>query len=72
MSGWCRILPLQVQWVDRVVFIDTLLANIDHGAMLTVNERYRFRELQLSKLSLIYRLTHIYRVDPFMRGYVWT
>ncbi|KAF2803834.1 uncharacterized protein BDZ99DRAFT_163959 [Mytilinidion resinicola] len=65
------LLSPQTQWEDWVIFVDTLLVNIDHEALDTVNKRYQYGELRLSRLDLICRLSHFYRTGTFIRGYMY-
>ncbi|KAF2499994.1 hypothetical protein BU16DRAFT_522852 [Lophium mytilinum] len=64
------LLSSQMQWEDWVVFADTLLTNIDHDALDTINKRYQYGELRLSRLNLIRPLFHLYRSGKFVRGYM--
>ncbi|TVY88426.1 hypothetical protein LAWI1_G004846 [Lachnellula willkommii] len=60
----------EISWEDWILFIDTFLANIDYEALDTVNKRYHYGELRLSRLNTIYRLLHIFEPSRFMLGYL--
>ncbi|MCJ1366682.1 hypothetical protein MMC16_005812 [Acarospora aff. strigata] len=65
------LLSSHIRWVDWTIFVDTFLSNIDYDALDTVNKRYRYGELRLNRLNAIYRLTHMFEPDHFVRGYMY-
>lgn len=65
------LLSSQIRWEDWVIFVDTFLSNIDYDALDTVNKRYRYGELRLSRLNTIHRLTHICEPRHVFRGYFY-
>ncbi|KAF2727899.1 hypothetical protein EJ04DRAFT_547037 [Polyplosphaeria fusca] len=59
-----------VEWPNWVEFINFFLANIDCKTLSSVNQRYRYGELRLTRLDTIYRLSPpIYSLRNFIWGY---
>jgi len=64
------LISSKINWEEWTLFVDTFLSNIDHEALDTVNKRYHYGELRLSRLNTIYRLLHILEPRRFMLGYM--
>lgn len=60
----------KINWENWIIFVDTLLSNTDYAASDTVNHRYHYGELRLSRLNTIYRILHIFEPKRFMLGYL--
>lgn len=61
----------EVSWNDWTSFVDEFLSNIDCDTLDSVNKRYRYGELRLNRLNIIYRLTHIFESGRLLRGYAY-
>ncbi|TVY32006.1 hypothetical protein LSUB1_G007740 [Lachnellula subtilissima] len=64
------LISSKIKWEDWTLFVDTFVSNIDYEALNTVNKRYHYGELRLSRLNTIYRLLHILEPRRFMLGYI--
>jgi hypothetical protein len=63
------LLPSTFKWHHWVTLVEDLIKNIDIKALDTVNKRYEYGELRLTRLNKIYRLAPKFRFKHFMRGY---
>jgi hypothetical protein len=64
----CGLLARSVEWLDWVEFLDGFLDKIDLHKQ--ANQRYRYGELRLSRLDMIYRLLPpTYSINIVVRGY---
>ncbi|KAH7125135.1 hypothetical protein B0J11DRAFT_527638 [Dendryphion nanum] len=75
------LVPEYVTWLDWREFVKEVCAwpNIDMATLDTVNKRYQYGELNLSRINLLYRLTNFrtYQQDQyrsstfFIRRFGW-
>lgn len=64
------LLPHDICWLDWVRFIETFLDSLDLGTLNSMNRRYQYGELRLSRLNGIYRfIPPAYSLRRFVRGY---
>jgi hypothetical protein len=64
------LLSSDIAWPDWVQFLDTFLDNINLVTLGDVSKRYRYGELRLSRLNVIYRLTPpAYSLKDLIRGF---
>jgi hypothetical protein len=64
------LLSKDIAWPDWVQFLDAFLDNIDLVTLGDVSMRYRYGELRLSRLNIIYRLTPpAYSLRNVIRGF---
>jgi hypothetical protein len=64
------LLSKNIEWPNWVEFLEAFLDNINLETLSQVNERYKYGELRLSRLNLIYRLfPPSYSLTNFIRGY---
>ena len=61
----------EVSWNDWTTFVDSFLSNFDYEALDSVNKRYRYGELRLSRLNTIHRFIHIFESGRLLRGYAY-
>jgi hypothetical protein len=64
------LLAKDIAWPDWVQFLDAFLDNINLVTLSDVSKRYRYGELRLSRLNIIYRLTPpAYSFRNVIRGF---
>ena len=64
------LLPKEIEWAGWVTFLDVFLDNINLNTLSDVSQRYKYGELRLSRLNVIYRLVPpTYSLRNFVRGY---
>ena len=64
------LLPAEIHWEQWTSFVEDLLQHLDLQSPDTINERYRFGELRLTRLNWIYPCsTNNFKFRNFQRGY---
>ncbi|KAF1957425.1 hypothetical protein CC80DRAFT_491538 [Byssothecium circinans] len=64
------LLSKNIEWPNWVEFLEAFLDNINLETLSEVNNRYKYGELRLSRLNIIYRLfPPTYSLANFIRGY---
>lgn len=66
-----HLLPPSLKWETWKAITDQFLDAVDVNSLDQVNKRYRFGELRLSRLNLIYRLDYRFLFTHFVRGYLY-
>lgn len=64
------LLPKDIAWLDWVQFLDAFLDHVNLVTLGDVSKRYKYGELRLSRLNLLYRLTPlVYTLKNLVRGF---
>jgi hypothetical protein len=66
-----RLLPSSITFMQWTRFLEEFLHDIDLQNINYINPRYRYGELRLGRLNMIYRLAWKLRFKHFMRGYLY-
>ncbi|RDW73478.1 hypothetical protein BP6252_07385 [Coleophoma cylindrospora] len=65
------LISSKICWKGWTGFVNEVLSKVDYDHLPSINERYKYGELRLNRLNLIYRMTHILEQEHFMRGYMY-
>lgn len=66
-----NLIPSEITWPNWRAFVSDFLSHIDPYTLHQVSPRYRYGELRLSRLNLIYRFTpSMFSTKNLVRGYM--